>query len=50
VPRTIQIPRSRVVMPWPVYQTMMDDDLRAIYEYLLWIPAINANLCGVPSE
>ena len=21
------------VMPWPVYQTMTDDDLRAIYEY-----------------
>src|SRR5258707_3872623 len=22
------------VMPWPVYQAMTDDDLRAIYEYL----------------
>ena len=38
------------VMPWPVYQTMSDDDLRAIYEYLSSIPAINANVCGVPSE
>jgi hypothetical protein len=38
------------VMPWPVYQTMTDHDLRAIYEYLLAIPAITANTCGVPSE
>ena len=37
-------------MPWPVYQAMTDRDLRAIYEYLLAIPAINANVCGVPSE
>jgi hypothetical protein len=26
------------VMPWPVYQTMTDSDLRAIYEYLLAVP------------
>lgn len=38
------------VMPWPVYQSMTDGDLRAIYEYLSAIPAINANVCGVPSE
>jgi hypothetical protein len=38
------------VMPWPVYQTMTDDDLRAVYEYLSSIPAINANVCGLPSE
>lgn len=38
------------VMPWPVYQTMSDHDLRAIYEYLSSIPAIPANTCGVPSE
>lgn len=38
------------VMPWPVYQTMTDGDLRAIYEYLSAIPAIAANTCGVPSE
>jgi hypothetical protein len=38
------------VMPWAVYQTMSDRDLRAIYEYLTAIPAINANTCGVPSE
>jgi hypothetical protein len=37
------------VMPWPVYQTMSDDDLRAIYVYLSAIPAIPANICGVPS-
>src|SRR5689334_15620041 len=38
------------VMPWPVYQTMSDSDLRAIYEYLSAIPAIPANTCGDPSE
>ena len=38
------------VMPWPVYQTMSDHDLRAVYEYLSAIPAIDANTCGVPSE
>jgi hypothetical protein len=38
------------VMPWPVYQALTDRDLRAIYEYLLSIPAINANTCGFPSE
>lgn len=38
------------VMPWPVYQTLSDHDLRAIYEYLSAIPAIPANTCGVPSE
>jgi hypothetical protein len=26
------------VMPWPVYQSMTDHDLRAIYEYLKAIP------------
>jgi hypothetical protein len=38
------------VMPWPVYQTMSDDDVRAIYEYLSAIPAVQANICGLPSE
>jgi hypothetical protein len=38
------------VMPWPVYQTMADDDLRAIYEYLSAVPPVPANICGVPSE
>jgi hypothetical protein len=37
------------VMPWPVYQTMTDHDLRAIYEFLLSIPAIPKDTCGVPS-
>lgn len=37
------------VMPWPVYQTMTDHDLRAIYEFLSAIPAINPGTCGVPS-
>ncbi|HEX4961824.1 MAG TPA: cytochrome C [Thermoanaerobaculia bacterium] len=26
------------VMPWPVYQSMTDNDLRAVYEYLRAIP------------
>jgi len=38
------------VMPWPVYQAMTDRDLQAVYEYLSSIPAIDANICGVPSE
>ncbi len=38
------------VMPWPVYQSMTDRDLRAVYEYLTAIPPIDANICGVPSE
>ena len=38
------------VMPWPAYGEMTDRDLRAIYEYLSAIPAINANVCGIPSE
>jgi hypothetical protein len=38
------------VMPWPVYQTMTDSDLRAIYEYLDSIPPIAQNTCGAPSE
>lgn len=28
------------IMPWPIYQNMMDNDLRAIYEYLSAIPCI----------
>jgi hypothetical protein len=38
------------VMPWPVYQTMSDGDLRAIYEYLSTIPPVPVNVCGAPSE
>ena len=38
------------VMPWPVYQGLTDNDLRAIYEYLSAIPAIPVNTCGDPSE
>jgi hypothetical protein len=38
------------VMPWPTFQTMTDQDLRAIYDYLSVIPAIPANTCGVKSE
>lgn len=28
------------IMPWPVYQTLTDHDLRAIYEYLSVIPCV----------
>jgi hypothetical protein len=38
------------VMPWPVYQTMTDRDVSAVYEYLSSVPAIPANACGVPSQ
>jgi hypothetical protein len=37
------------VMPWPVYQSLTDHDLRAIYEYLSSIPPIAQDTCGVPS-
>jgi hypothetical protein len=33
-------PRLLQVMPWPVYQDMTDQDLRAVYEYLSAIPSI----------
>jgi hypothetical protein len=29
------------VMPWPVYQDMIDRDLRAVYEYLRSIPHVD---------
>jgi hypothetical protein len=29
------------VMPWPVFQSMTDHDIRALYEYLLSIPHID---------
>lgn len=35
------------VMPWPVYQSMTDRDLRAIYEYLSAIPCIEGDP-GIP--
>ncbi len=38
------------VMPWPVYQSMTDRDLLAMYTYLSAIPAIDANTCGIASE
>ena len=36
------------VMPWPVYQEMSDNDLRAIYEYLSAIPCIEGDP-GLPN-
>jgi hypothetical protein len=33
------------IMPWPTFQSMTDDDLRAIYEYLSAVPCVE----GPPS-
>ncbi len=33
------------VMPWPIYQSMTDRDLRAIYEYLGSIPHAEPGSC-----
>lgn len=35
------------IMPWPVFQTMTDHDLQAIYEYLSAIPCIAGPPSGV---
>jgi hypothetical protein len=37
-----------VVMPWPVYQGMIDHDLRAVYEFLSTIPCIEGDP-GLPN-
>jgi hypothetical protein len=37
------------VMPWPVYQSMSDGDLRAIYEYLSAIPHAEPGLSAPDS-
>jgi hypothetical protein len=34
------------VMPWPVFQSMLDRDLRAIYEYLSAIPHATPGICS----
>jgi len=36
------------VMPWPVYQSLTDNDLRAIYEYLSAIPCVEGEP-GLPN-
>ena len=36
------------VMPWPVFQSMSDHDLRAIYEYLSSIPHAEPGPAGPP--
>jgi hypothetical protein len=44
------------IMPWPVFQNMTDDDLRAIYTYLSSIPCVEggpgepANRCVAPAK
>jgi hypothetical protein len=35
-------------MPWPVYQSMTEHELRAIYEYLRAIPCIDTMVDGQP--
>jgi hypothetical protein len=37
------------VMPWPSFQDMTDNDLRAIYEYLSAIPCIEGDP-GLPVQ
>jgi hypothetical protein len=36
------------VMPWPVYQSMTDNDIRSIYEYLSAIPCVDGDP-GLPN-
>jgi hypothetical protein len=38
------------VMPWPVLRHMMDQDLRAIYEYLRAIPHADHGTCVAPGQ
>ena len=38
--------RRASMMPWPVFQSMTDQDLRAIYEYLSSIPHAEAGPPG----
>jgi hypothetical protein len=35
------------IMPWPVYQSMRERDLRAIYEYLSAVPCVSGPPAGV---
>jgi len=35
-------------MPWPAYQDMSENDLRAIYEYLSAIPCVEGDP-GLPN-
>lgn len=35
------------IMPWPVFQTMTDHDIRAIYEYLSAVPCVAGPASGV---
>lgn len=35
------------IMPWPIYQSMTDHDLRAIYEFLSAIPCIAGPATGI---
>jgi cytochrome c553 len=37
-------------MPWPVYQSLSDNDLRAIYEYLSAIPCVEGGPGSPPNR
>jgi mono/diheme cytochrome c family protein len=36
------------IMPWPAFQKLTDNDLRAIYEYLKAVPCVQGNYPGEP--
>lgn len=38
------------IMPWPNFQELTDNDLRAIYEYLGAVPCVHGNYPGEPSD
>ena len=38
------------IMPWPNFQDLSDQDLRAIYEYLKAVPCIQGNYPGEPTN
>jgi len=38
------------VMPWPMFQSMSDHDIRAIYEYLRSIPPAQPGGCSGPGQ
>lgn len=39
-PRAREVAENNTVMPWTMYAGMTDDDLRAIYQYLRTVPAV----------
>jgi hypothetical protein len=39
-----------LVMPWPVFRHLYQNDLRAIYEYLKAIPSAQPGTCTLPGQ